>query len=363
MLANSRDNNFNLLRMLAASAVLLSHAYPLAIGTGAEEPLSRLLHVNLGTLAVFTFFAISGFFITQSFDRRRSSAEFWVARGLRIYPGLAIVLLLTVCALGPAFTRLSVLSYVSDPETYSYLPRNLSLKWLQYGLPGVFQDNPNPSAINGSLWSLCYEVACYGMVALVGGTLLPGKAWRFTAFLGLYLTGYALLKGGTAAYEIRQLHDLSWPFVAGMAFYRFRRLVPLHLGLACILGAASLAAYDGSWFIELFVFFWIYLVFLAASLASRLLRLYNSLGDYSYGMYIYAYPCEQMIAALWHGVSPLALASVAYPVTLVCAVLSWHLVEARALRRRAAVGAWLGGGLAMPSLGLIGRRVVGDGRQ
>ena len=85
-LAAGRDNNFNLLRMIAASAVLVSHAYPIAIGEGVIEPLSSLLQMSLGTLAVLTFFAISGFFISQSFDRRHGLIDFWVARILRIYP-------------------------------------------------------------------------------------------------------------------------------------------------------------------------------------------------------------------------------------------------------------------------------------
>ena len=58
--------------MIAASAVLISHAYPISLGEGATEPLSPVIEMTLGTLAVFTFFTISGFFISQSFDRKQS---------------------------------------------------------------------------------------------------------------------------------------------------------------------------------------------------------------------------------------------------------------------------------------------------
>ena len=95
-ISNGRDNNFNLLRMIAAGAVLVSHAYPIALGNGAVEPLSSLLQMSLGTLAVLSFFAISGFFISQSFDRRNGLVDFAVARILRVYPGLVVVLFLTV---------------------------------------------------------------------------------------------------------------------------------------------------------------------------------------------------------------------------------------------------------------------------
>src|SRR4029077_12307996 len=115
---------FNLCRMLAATAVLISHAYVLSLGPGTTEPLTNFLGMSLGELAVVTFFVISGFFVSQSFDRKRSFVDFWVARVLRIYPALMLVLLLTVFVLGPFFTTVSITSYCSDPVTLAYLPRN-----------------------------------------------------------------------------------------------------------------------------------------------------------------------------------------------------------------------------------------------
>ena len=141
-----RNNNFNLLRIVAASAVLISHSYPLfSLGRGSTEPLDRVLGMSLGTLAVLTFFAISGYFISQSFHSSRSIVEFTVARSLRIYPGLLAVLVLTVFALGPVFTNVSLSVYFSDHETLFYIPRNLRLWPLQYELPGVFGDNAYPA--------------------------------------------------------------------------------------------------------------------------------------------------------------------------------------------------------------------------
>ena len=70
-LCNGRDNNFNLIRMVAASAVLVSHTFPITLGSGAPEPFEALLDRSLGSLAVMIFFAISGFLIARSFDRSR----------------------------------------------------------------------------------------------------------------------------------------------------------------------------------------------------------------------------------------------------------------------------------------------------
>jgi peptidoglycan/LPS O-acetylase OafA/YrhL len=343
------NNNFNLLRMIAASAVLVSHAYPISLGEGTVEPLESLLKMNLGTLSVITFFAISGFFILQSFDHRNSLISFCVARILRIYPGLIVVLMLTLLVLGPTFTAMAQSDYFCNRATLLYLPHNISLKWLQYDLPGVFRDNPFPDTINGSLWSLFYEVVCYGMVVAVGVLGLTRRKWRFSAFLGVYALGYLTLKPITLyshdlaglSFVLVRFHQLTLPFVVGMTFYQFRSFLRLNW-LVCV-GAGSVAVltYGTAWFQESFVVFWCYLIFYLGFLPVGPLRVYNLIGDYSYGMYIYAFPCEQIAAALCRGISPLGVIITSLPITLGCAVLSWHLVERRALAHRAVAANWV----------------------
>jgi peptidoglycan/LPS O-acetylase OafA/YrhL len=355
---SGRDNNFNLLRMLAASSVLISHAYPISVGDGTTEPLESTLKISLGTLAVLTFFAISGFFISQSFERRHSFADFWVVRILRIYSALLMVLLLTIFVVGPIFTTLRLGTYYFDNAIWLYLPRNLSLKWLQYDLPGVFRDNPYPAAINGSLWTLFYEVTCYAAVAVVGVSGLTTRGWRFKVFLGIYIVGYLALKlidWRTHLLErsplLENFHQLTLPFVVGMVFYRFRRYLPLNVTLCALAGGGVLLMHDGPWFGEILVIAWSYWIFYLGYLPVRQLMVYNSIGDYSYGMYIYAFPLGQITAAVWVGISPLGLMAVSFPATLALAVLSWHLLERRALALRPVVAGWLERNLPQPLAG------------
>ncbi len=155
-----RDNNLNLIRMVAAATVLISHAFPITTGADTVQPLEKQIGLTLGAVAVYVFFIISGFLIPRSFERR-SFTDFAIARILRLFPGLAVVLLLTVLFLGPLATSLPLSDYLSNPKTFAYLPRNLLLASLQYDLPGVFDDMPYPGAINGSLWSLFPEVMCW----------------------------------------------------------------------------------------------------------------------------------------------------------------------------------------------------------
>ncbi len=73
------------------------------------------------------------------------------------------------------------------------------------------------------------------------------------------------------------------------------------------------------------------------------LRRYNRVGDYSYGLYIYAFPVQGLVQHLFGPLTPAGNMLLALPPTLVLAVLSWHLVEKPWLgsgtRRRAVLGA------------------------
>jgi peptidoglycan/LPS O-acetylase OafA/YrhL len=335
-----RENNFNLLRILAAGAVLVSHAYPISLGPGSVEPLDHVLGMSLGTLAVITFFSISGYFISQSFHNRHSVIEFAAARALRIYPGLLVVLLLTVLVLGPVFTKIDLALYFSDRDTLLYIPRNLRLWRLQYELPGVFSDNAYPGAINGPLWTLAYEVACYTMVAAVGKLGLTLNSTRFARFLAAYVACYVvalpLVRSSSDHLMIlRNIHLLSLPFVIGMTLFQFRHRIPFNLLTLSVFFTASLISYRSPWFHELFLLAWSYAMLYLGFLKYKPLLTYNRLGDYSYGMYIYAFPVQQAISALYKGCTPVIMIASSLPATFALAIFSWHFVEKRALAQRA----------------------------
>lgn len=61
------DNNFNLIRLIAAFAVLFSHSFSVVFG--AENPYRPLLESTgapLGSHAVNIFFVVSGLLVMQS---------------------------------------------------------------------------------------------------------------------------------------------------------------------------------------------------------------------------------------------------------------------------------------------------------
>lgn len=334
-----RDNNLNAIRMLAAAAVLVSHAWPITLGAEAVEPLYAQTGQSLGHFAVAVFFGVSGLLIARSFDRRRSMIHFFVARVLRLYPALLAVLVLTVIA-GAFVTQLGLTEYLRSLYTWTYVPANLSLAFLQYPLPGVFERNLFGSAINGSLWTLFYEVACYFGVVALGLLGILRHRWAMFAVMALatilHLAGPSIAEvvpsipaGLIARIELFAL--LSFPFMLGTFAYVWREHIPLRGWIVVLLwlpvpflaGTGLMAT-----FITLalvYTTFWIGFVPKGPALA------YNRLGDYSYGVYIYAFPVQQGLACLVPGMSPLANIVLALPVTVLLAVLSWNTVETRAL--------------------------------
>jgi peptidoglycan/LPS O-acetylase OafA/YrhL len=328
-----RNNNLNLMRALAALAVLVSHAWPIALGREAAQPLMVATGFPLGTQALYVFFAISGFLVTRSWLRRRDPGAWLRARALRLLPGLAVALSLTAFVAGPLLTHLAPRDYIAAPATWAYVPRGLSFLWRQAPLPGVFTDQPYDTETNGSLWSLEYEVMCYAAVLSVG----LARGFDSRPRLALVLAAILALKAAVALApdhlpeEALHLVSLGLPFTIGAALWVGRDHLPLSpLILAALLLALALAWGTGLQRL-LYVVTLSYGVILLAHVPSGPLLRYNRLGDYSYGIYIYAWPTQQTAVALFGPMSPITNILLAVPVVLCLAILSWHLVEKPAL--------------------------------
>lgn len=347
-----RDNNFNFIRAVAALAVLVSHAYPIAWGSRTVQPLEVELglHGGLGTLAVIVFFIVSGYFITQSALRSASPFDFWTARVLRIYPGLFLSLSLTAL-LGVGVSTLGIAAYFSSHGTYSYVPSGMSLLWVQYELPGAFTSNPFPELVNGSLWTLFYEVLCYVMVSVLAVFgILQNRTARvgfFAVYLVLYVVAKLMLLTGVfpawvsrgAINFLGHLLDLSPAFVIGMLFYVYRERLPLNLAICAVLVLCTVVSANMPFHRELLLFSVAFCTFNIGFRSLQVLYPFNNLGDYSYGIYIYAFPIEQVVAYLFKGIPPLGIIAIATPLTIAVSAASWHTIEAPALSLRSKIAA------------------------
>lgn len=308
-----RDNGITALRLGLAGFVAFSHAFPL--GGFGPDPYSVLTsgQAQGGTLAVSAFFALSGFLLVQS---RRSTAvgPFLWHRALRVFPAYWVCLIVVGVAIAPS-------------EAVSYLRANALLVINQHALGSAFATNPVPYEVNGSLWTLAPEFACYLALAVMPRrwlTVLVPATMLFIAALHLSGASRTLF------------HDLILSFAVGATLGVARAWIPMRAVLGGgLLAALALGTAVGAYaLIAPFVVAYVTLL-----LAVRLPLRWRA--DYSYGTYIYAYPAQQALTAL--GIPALGLAAyLGFTAVVVggLAVISWRLIEHPALargRRRPAV--------------------------
>lgn len=334
--SRGRDNNLNLLRMLAATGVLVSHAWPIALGPGTIEPLYPLTGHSLGSICVQIFFAISGFLITASFLRSSTLMRFSLARILRLFPALVVSLLFVAFILGPMVTSLPLANYLLSYETWSFVVRNTGLIKLQFELPGVFTENPYPK-VEGSIWTLVHEVGCYICVFIAGIFGILKHRRLASVFLAVGLAGWLIVFYAALPLpgKIEAFLKLALPFAMGTAAWLWRDRIKLSpivaIGLFFLWYAQFLLVGKTPISDVFFSVALTYAVFWFGYVPAGYLRIYNNVGDYSYGMYVYAFPLQGLAIWIWGQQSPLMNIALSFPLTLVCAMVSWHLVEKPAL--------------------------------
>lgn len=331
-----RANHLTLIRVLAAVAVLVSHSWTLTLGPGTPEPLSGLFGMSLGSVSVLVFFGISGVLIPMSLERAETLAIWARARILRIFPALFCVALLTALVLGPLVTTEEIGAYFGSTAPVRYVLNVATLAKVNTALPGVFEAATPAPHVNGSLWTLPYEVGCYLLVALLG---TAGIFRRQTGVLAvaalLAVTAFAVWQRkalGLSYTSLGHFLNFALPFLTGTLFYLLRRRILLNWKPALVLLGLTLAALGTDFLRPMLSVTLVYWVLWIGLVPQGPLLAYNRLGDYSYGTYIYAFPIQQTVAQVMPGISPVAAIAVALPITLCFAVLSWLLVERPALR-------------------------------
>ncbi|HEX5378284.1 MAG TPA: acyltransferase [Phenylobacterium sp.] len=348
-------NNFTIVRLILASLVIYTHSYWLVTGVSNKDDLSDFLGAGVSAFAVDGFFFLSGFLVYPSLLRLQSAGRFLLARAARLWPGLAVSLLVMVAG-GATVTTASGLAYLQG-DTARFILNNVTFLQGFFTLTGV-NCGADPCVINGSLWTLPWEARCYLVLAFLGlvGLARPGlMKW---IVLPATLAGAVLwdipavprltesLLGSGAVYYLTTA-DRLWPlFALGAAAYLFRERLPLSWLILAVLfllmlGANALGV--GLHFRALFVG---YLVLCMGLLTARKGAISGGWHDYSYGMYIYAFPVMMAVHAVLPTPSHWVLGAATFAATLPFAMLSWHFVEKPVLdavkrrrARRAAVSA------------------------
>jgi peptidoglycan/LPS O-acetylase OafA/YrhL len=260
---------------------------------------------------------------------------------LRIYPALWVMLALTVFGLGPALTSLPLADYFGAPETYEYFWKCATLiGGVRYSLPGVFETLPVKGEFNGSLWTLPIELRMYlylaaGWFVLAVAPAIRVKALTLAAPVAAAAFLLTILSGRFSGEAFNAANIRVFMFLYGTTLYLWRDKVPLSRGaLAALTAALLLASLSKSVFFATYVFCLAPLVMHLAYIPGGRERSFNGWGDFSYGVYIYAFPIQQTLALIFPAMSLFGSVALSSALTLFVAALSWHGIEKRALARK-----------------------------
>ncbi|MER7010532.1 acyltransferase family protein [Saccharopolyspora sp. NPDC000359] len=331
-------HGFAWIRMIGAVLVIYGHSSPLA-GTGVLFSEDWALQPDEGVL--MGFFAMSGFQITESWLRDPHPGRFAAKRILRLWPPMLTVTLAMALVIGPMVSTLPVGEYFAAHGTWGYVVNNAGLLTLKHELPGVFVDNPWPNAVNGSLWTLPMELLAYAglFVLLLLGAGRDKYRWlAVVALVGLVIwdrhldqTPGSESAGSLLSVPVESLVAFLVAFAFGVVLNLYR--IPLS-PLAAVAGIVVLALMPNSIAASFLMAFVVsYTVVLAGHYWPAKLTVPGVWVNGSYGVYVWGFPIQQLLAMAGVANQWLMLVCAA-PLAYVAGTLSWKFVEDPTMKLR-----------------------------
>ncbi|WP_006245481.1 acyltransferase family protein [Mycolicibacterium tusciae] len=337
-----RHNALNAWRLLLAIEVILCHSWGVSGRVPGVAPVNQLL-VCVG---VDGFFAISGFLITASWLNSPHPREYLAARALRILPGFYVCLLVTAFLIAPVGVAIqggSAANLLMSGAPLEFVLKNSAVALVAPDIGGTPHGVPVAGEWNGSLWSLIWEVLCYLIVAVLGIVGLASRRWVSPTILTAAVVGAMLMPpvifggGLTTQHEFDTGTALMFlaartaiMFAAGACIYHWRDVIPARwslVGVCVVIVGASSFLPDYRVVAALPLAY--ALIVSGALVRNKHLQLRT---DLSYGLYIYAFPIQQLLAMSGLlALNPLVFFVVSVIATLPLAALSWFMIEKPAL--------------------------------
>jgi peptidoglycan/LPS O-acetylase OafA/YrhL len=331
-------SGFDYMRLILAILVILAHSPTIALGEKAGQDFFEAPFALPLKFVLPAFFTLSGFLVAGSMQRCRTLLSFLGLRFLRIYPALIVEVILSALLIGPLVTEVSLRDYFSSPTFFRYLLNVTG--HISYYLPGVFLDNPKPEMVNWQLWTVPWELICYisiTIMILFGIKKHPKRAIALAAVIFLI----ALIRQSRSVDGLGVLHGHAWGhvlvayFASGVLAFLFKEKLPHNLALFSVAMVSSLVSFGflpaghlvG---IPPLVYCVVYL-----GVCNPKQVLPATVIDSSYGMYLYGYVLQQLIAleAPWSRTIYWNFL-LAVPLSLLIGLASWHLIERPAMGLR-----------------------------
>ncbi len=325
---------FDFLRIFLSFSILFVHSFYAAYGFAFAEDLWSTRLGFIADVLLPGFFALSGFLVMGSALRVRSLTTFMSFRALRILPALSTEVVIAAVLIGGAVTELPGHQYFSSAGFYSYFLNIVG--HIQFRLPGVFVSNPY-DVVNGSLWTIPPEIFCYLFLALM---MLSGAYIHrhlYAAIVVMLAAGIFLLdlggRNGEFAGHVAQYH-LFLCFAFGNLLYHFRHDIPCNFAVFAVCACTGFVFMRYIHGLEVALAAIAYcVVYLGTRRIPRIPFLAR--GDYSYGVYLYGFPIQQLAAMLFPELRTWYFnVLLAAPVALACAMASWQWIELPTLKMK-----------------------------
>lgn len=319
------NNNFDIIRITAALLVIYGHSYALT-NSSEVDLIRRIVGFDYaGSIAVKIFFFLSGLLVTNSIITNNDIFKYSLSRVFRIFPALIACLFITSFILGPLMTNLSLYEYLTSSEPFKYFINNTILK-SNYFLPGVFDDHRYTS-VNGSIWTIPYEVSCYitlAFISLIG--LLNNKKLSLFIYVVIILD---LINNGEYIYSwVNGNHEvisLGFCFATGSIFAIHKENIDINISILIASWLLFYSLVDSSInFIFFYVAVFISVLYLSSLSIVKKIKMH---GDYSYGVYLWGWPVQQIFIYLMPLSSPLVNFSISSVVAVSIGAISWYLIE------------------------------------
>lgn len=335
--AQNRNNNYDILRVIAALCILYTHSFDL-LGKNTEETLMVLTDqkINFAYVGLVIFFTVSGYLIAKSADTSSSFKNYIWKRFLRIQPLLIVVSIVSILIIGPFFTTSSLTAYFTNTQTYFYIRNVVPLFGIQFTLPNVFITNIGDAGVNGSMWTLVVEERLYLILGLLFVHKIYFKKILITGILMLNILYFfnSVFSNGQFIPYLSGLHIYyALVFLNGSLFYfieipfakiKFKSFALISISF--ILYFTSFTIFKNSIQVLLVPFF-----IIAIAEVKCLTNNAAKYGDITYGLYIFSFPVQQMLISSKVCTSAFGLLYSTLLIVVPLAFLCWHLIEKKLL--------------------------------
>ncbi len=328
-----KSNNLQLMRFIAAIMVIFAHSFAISGSPKGTDFIDRYSEgiISIGGISVTLFFLCSGYLIAKSIMRTNGFLTYMKARLIRLLPPLWFVVIISVL-IGATITTLSLKQYFMNSGTYKYLLNAVMIP--THNLPGVFEGNAYGPVVNGALWTLPVEFACYvACYIFYKARLLNEKRFWFTIPVVIIVLVLEKHIPGMLGAMVRPCVF----FYIGMMYYVYREKIELNIKIVPILFVLLVAAFTVPQLIKpAMIILWPYVLFTIWFAIPQCSERLGKLGDISYGIYLWGFVVQQLFTYFWGGSMPQMLNFVlSTTVTILISIATFLITEKPFIKRKA----------------------------